>query len=96
MTTRGKKQQEKPVGSAPGAASVRRGIDRRSDNWSSRPVVFPGLRLWSARPGTVPESSLFPGRDLSKDFFRLVENDLLQILQCKGLETPVSSPSTMV
>jgi hypothetical protein len=42
------------------------------------------------------KSPLFPVRDLSEDFFRLVENDLLQILQYKGLETPVSSPSTMV
>jgi hypothetical protein len=62
--------REKAAGSAPVAASVRRGIDRRSDNWSSRPVVFPG----AARPGTATKSLVFPIWDLSKDFFRSAEN----------------------
>ncbi|MGA2963420.1 MAG: hypothetical protein ABSD96_17210 [Candidatus Korobacteraceae bacterium] len=73
MTTR-RKKQEKPVRVSSW------GIDRQSGNRSSRRVVFPG----AAPPGTAPESSFFPVRDLSKDFFRLVENDLLQILQYKG------------
>jgi hypothetical protein len=39
---------------------------------------------------------VFPGSGSKVRFLQIGENDLLQILQYKGLETPVSSPSTMV
>jgi hypothetical protein len=74
MTTRGKKQQEKPEGLSSSGGISQTGYRSSVTQRVFGAGGFPRHRLCSAPPGTATKGLFFPVWDLSTDFLRLAED----------------------